>query len=339
MNRLKVHQRDTIISLWKGGWSARRIARELGHDRGAVNAYIREEAAPKPATPSTGTGEAMGSVADSKPATPSPGNEPAVDSKPATPSTGEEAAVTTAAEAIRTNVSLCVAWKEQIQAGLEQGLTARRIHEDLVREHQFAGGYASVKRYVRRLAEEAPVPFRRMEFAAGEQVQIDFGAGPWIIDENGRRRRSHVFRAVLCCSRKSYSEATFDQKTETFLRCLENAYRHFGGVPVTTAPDNLKAAVLHPDWYDPELNPKLASFARHYGTVILPTRPMTPRHKGRVERGIDYVKTALKGRIFRSLAALNLFLADWENNVADKRVHGTTRRHVSAHFLEVCQRP
>ncbi len=55
-----------------------------------------------------------------------------------------------------------------------------------------------------------------------------------------------------------------NQKTETFLRCLENATRHFGGVPVTTTPDNLKAAVLHPDWYDPELNPKLASFAMHY---------------------------------------------------------------------------
>jgi hypothetical protein len=144
-----------------------------------------------------------------------------------------------------------------------------------------------------------------------------------------------VFRAVLCCSRKGYSEATFDQKTETFLRCLENAYRHFGGVPATTAPDNLKAAVLHPDWYDPDLNPKLAAFAKHYQTVILPTKPMTPRHKGRVERGVDYVKTALKGRLFESLAALNLFLSDWEKNVADTRIHGTTRRHVGKHFLEV----
>jgi hypothetical protein len=30
MNELKVHERESIISLWKGGWSARRIARELG---------------------------------------------------------------------------------------------------------------------------------------------------------------------------------------------------------------------------------------------------------------------------------------------------------------------
>jgi hypothetical protein len=27
------------------------------------------------------------------------------------------------------------------------------------------------------------------------------------------------------------------------------------------------------DWYDPEVHPKLQSFARHYGTVFLPTKP------------------------------------------------------------------
>jgi hypothetical protein len=188
---------------------------------------------------------------------------------------------------------------------------------------------------VRKLEQTAEVPYRRMDFLPGEQMQVDFGTGPWLVDEHGRRRRSYVFRAVLCCSRKGYSEATSDQKTETFLRCLENAYRHFGGVPVTTVPDNLKAAVLHPDWYDPELNPKLASFAAHYGTVILPTKPRVARHKGRVERGIDFVGEALRGRPFASVGAVNAFLTAWEKNVADTRIHGTTRRQVDEHFLAV----
>jgi transposase len=52
----------------------------------------------------------------------------------------------------------------------------------------------------------------------------------------------------------------------------------------------LKAGVLQADWYDPELNPKLAEFARHYGTAILPTRPVTPRHKGKVEAGVKYAQ-------------------------------------------------
>ncbi len=74
---------------------------------------------------------------------------------------------------------------------------------------------------------------------------------------------------------------------------LENAFWHFGGVPKTVVVDNLKAAVLRPDWFDPDLNPKLQSFAQHYGTVILPTKPRMPRHKGKVERGVGYVQAPL----------------------------------------------
>ena len=47
----------------------------------------------------------------------------------------------------------------------------------------------------------------------------------------------------------------------------------FGGAPRRLVIDNLKAAVPQADWYDPEIHPKLRSFAVHYGTAILPTRP------------------------------------------------------------------
>jgi hypothetical protein len=141
---------------------------------------------------------------------------------------------------------------------------------------------------------------------------------------------------VLSHSRKGYSEAVYRQTTDDFLRCLENAFRHFGGVPRRLILDNLKAAVKKADWFDPEINPKVRSFAEHYGTVFLPTRPYTPRHKGKVERGVDYVQeNALRGRSFAALEEQNRFLLDWELTVADTRVHGTTRRHVGKHFAEV----
>ena len=47
-----------------------------------------------------------------------------------------------------------------------------------------------------------------------------------------------------------------------------------------------EAAVKQADWYDPEVHPKLQSFAAHYGAVFAPTRPYTPEHKGKVERGV-----------------------------------------------------
>jgi DNA replication protein DnaC len=89
----------------------------------------------------------------------------------------------------------------------------------------------------------------------------------------GKRKRPHLFRIVLSHSRKGYSEVVWQQTTESFIRCLENAFRYFGGVVRTLITDNLRAAVTRTDWYDPELNAKAAEFCRHYGTVLLPTRP------------------------------------------------------------------
>ena len=72
---------------------------------------------------------------------------------------------------------------------------------------------------------------------AGElQSPLDFGTGAWIAaGSGGRKRRSWIFRIVLSCSRKGYSESVFSQGTETFIRCLENAFRHSGGVPQACA--------------------------------------------------------------------------------------------------------
>jgi len=177
-----------------------------------------------------------------------------------------------------------------------------------------------------------------MECAPGHELQVDFGQGAWILVE-GKRRRSHLFRGVLSHSRKGYTEATPRQSTEHFIRCLENAFRSFGGVPATVVIDNLKAGVIDPDLYDPRLNPKLEEFAQHYGTVILPTRPAMPRHKGKVEAGVKYAQNnAVKGRSFTSLSTQNQFLADWERNVADTRLHGTTRQQVGPCF-EAVERP
>jgi hypothetical protein len=157
-----------------------------------------------------------------------------------------------------------------------------------------------------------------------------------VITAAGKRRLTNVFRIVLSHSRKAYSEATYTQTTEDFFRCLENSFAYFGGVPRTLVIDNLKAAVAHPDWFDPELTPKVQSFCRHYGTVILPTKSYTPRHKGKVESSVKYVKNnALKARTFPTLEEENRFLADWERTTADQRIHGTTKRQVSYLFQHV----
>lgn len=258
-------------------------------------------------------------------------------SKPAKVATGSAAEAEAKPAKVATGSrSLCEPHREIITTALMQGLSAIRIHQDLVADHAFTGRYNTVKRFVHALSEAAPLPFRRIETAAGEELQVDFGQGAPVIDPTtGKRRRPHLFRATLSFSRKGYSEVVWRQDTESFLRCLENAFRHFGGVPKTVIPDNLKAAVLQADWFDPELNPKLTSFAEHYGTVILPTKPRTPQHKGKVEAGVKYVQNnALKGRSFDSLTAQNQYLDQWEARIADTRIHGTVREQVAALFTK-----
>lgn len=310
MNQLNVSLQHSIATLAANGWSARKIGRELGVHRETVGRYLRP---PEP---------------DSKPAIVPPGSLEDSHSKPAIVPAGSKAGRT----------SQCAPWRAVIEQGLLAGLSAQRIYQDLVAEHGFSGGYDAVKRFVRRLGQKAQPPFRRMECLPGQELQVDFGQGASLI-ENGKRRKTHLFRCVLSHSRKAYSEAVCRQTSESFIRCLENAFRHLGGVTATVVIDNLKAGVIQADWFDPQLNPKLEEFARHYGTVILPTRPARPRHKGKVEAGVKYAQNnAVKGRSFASLSAQNLFLSEWEKNVADTRIHGTTRQQVGKLF-ETVERP
>ena len=198
-NTLKVSMIETIRELAKKGWSQRRIAEELGIHRKTVRNYLG---------------------GDSKCTISPPGDPDAKDSKCTIVPTGPVG-----------RKSQCSIHDEYIKERLKLGLSAQRIFQDLKAEKGFEGGYDSVKRYVRKLGNDVELPFRRMEALPGTECQVDYGTGAWIVGADGKRRKTHLFRAVLSCSRKAYSEASFTQETECFLRALENAFRHFGGVP------------------------------------------------------------------------------------------------------------
>jgi transposase len=324
-NRIKVAIAVSILTLRQQGWSFRRIAETLGVHRETVARHVRlAEAGAKPATNLSAGSEADGG--------PKPANLPAGRS----PTAGEGLSAPSAS--LRTGgnsgpKSLCEPFREVVLQKLDQGLSAQRIWQDLAAEHGFGGRYASVKRFVRRLGKVSPLPFRRMESPPGQEAQIDFGPGAPVALPSGRRKRYPVLRVILSYSRKGYSEALPRQSTEDFIRALENAFRAFGGVPRTLVSDQLKAAVARADWYDPELNPKVEAFCRHYGCVVLPAKPYTPRHKGKVEAGVKYVsRNALMGKAFGSIAEENEELQHWEAHVADLRIHGTTKKQVRALF-------
>jgi len=359
-NRLKMVAVETIVSLLLASWPQRKIARELGISRDAVRHYAKllrlgklsvvlppgwpgpsgdqSSEASDGSSPGDPTAPASDSSCTTRPPDPLvqnlPGGAPGSDEPKQAGAPPGSTASTDASSA--QSASDCEPFRQVILDKLEQGLSRKRIWQDLVTEHGFTARYHSVKRFVRKLNRATPLPFRRIEVEPGAEAQVDFGKGAPVCPPSGGRRRTHVFRIVLSFSRKGYSEAVFSQTTDEFLACLENAFWSFGGVPRIIVIDNLKAAVAKADWFDPELHPKIRSFCQHYGCSILPTRPYTPRHKGKVESGVNFVQSnGLKGHSFAGLPEENQHLWHWELTVADTRIHGTTRKQVGKLFAEV----
>jgi predicted transcriptional regulator len=190
-------QNSAILTLKEHGWSQRRIARELGIHLDTVSRYIHL------------SGE---------------------DSKPAKAPSGSDDAN---AHNETSGRSQCESFREVIEDKLQGGLSRQRIYQDLRDEHGFKGSYYSVRRFVKRLGADRPIPFRRMECMPGEQAQIDFGTGAPVVRPDGKRKRPHVFRIVLSFSRKGYSEAAYHQTTDNFIRCLECQDCLFLGPPGT----------------------------------------------------------------------------------------------------------
>jgi hypothetical protein len=130
-------------------------------------------------------------------------------------------------------VSSVATHAERIKRWFEGGVKGVAIHAALVRDHGFTGHYSAVRRYLNKLKAGVPVEATMiLDFAPGQAAQVDFGAGPTLLDpSSGKPVRAWFFVMTLCFSRHQYVEFVWDQSSETWQRCHHHALRHFGGVP------------------------------------------------------------------------------------------------------------
>ena len=330
-NYLKMPKKAQVLALLELGWSYRRIEAETGVRRETVSGYDEGRQA-----------NAAKMFPGSDPSPPPDSLEVPVDTGPNAAKTfagsGSNPAKTFPGSTPRRRFAAAL-YGTAIAEKLDAGLSLQRIWQDLVEEYGYGASYESVKRFVRTIA-----PTRRavgvFHCPPGAEGQVDFFRGAPTLDAaTGEWRRPWVFRITLGHSRHGYEEAVWDQKLETFLRLHEHAFRDMGGVPKVIRHDNLKAAVVRACFFDPDSHDVYLAFAAHWGFTPLPTRPRNPKENGKQERSGGYVKTnALKGRRFDSLDAQNVFLRHWNRTIARLRIHGTTRRQVWTHFVEVEQR-
>jgi transposase len=333
----------------------RRIEQATGVRRETAGDYLRlagvalrapggwgHHSAAKPAIEVT-TDSGDGSVAqDSKPAirvtADSGGSKAANDSKPAIGvTTGFLKGKAASGPAAKSPFSTCEPYRELIALEVERGRNSMGIWQDLVDGHGFAGGYQSVKRFVRALrGASSPEARAIIETQPGEEGQVDYGTGPMVRDPvSGKYRRTRLFVMTLGCSRKSVRLLVFRSSTRVWAELHEKAFRRLGGTPRIAVLDNLREGVLSPDIYDPVLNPLYRDVLAHYGVTALPCRVRDPDRKGKVESGVGHAqKTPLKGKRFESLEEAQAYLDQWEEHWADTRIHGRTKRQVAAMFAE-----
>ena len=118
-----------------------------------------------------------------------------------------------------TAQSSIAAYRPLVEQWLAQGVSGVVIHTTLKREHGFGGHYSSVRRLIAQIGREQPPETTvRLSFAPGEAAQVDFGAGPQLVDPaTGELRRTWAFVMTLCFSRHQYVEFVWDQSVRTWL--------------------------------------------------------------------------------------------------------------------------
>ena len=335
-------KKQQVIALGRLGWSLRQIQRATGVRRETVANCLEaagiarrlpraRRLVPKPASEVT---------TDSAPAKPASEVTTDLPAEKGNAADDEPAAADTATGSDTTNracPSTCEPYREIIEAGLARGRNAKGIWQDLVDEAGFRGDYQSVKRFVRKLrGSQTPQACAIIVTAPGEEAQVDYGAGPMVCEpESGKYRRTRLFVLTLGYSRKAIRLLTFRSSARTWAELHESAFRRLGGTARVIVLDNLREGVLKPDIWDPTINPLYQDVLAHYGAVALPCRIQDPDRKGKVESGVGHAqKTPLKGKSFESLDKAQEYLDQWEQNWADTRIHGTTKRQVAAMFVE-----
>ena len=234
-----------------------------------------------------------------------------------------------------TTVSGLEPLREQIATWHGQGVSGVVIHAALKRDHGYTGSYSSVRRILGTVKrDQMPEATVRLNFAAGEAAQVDFGAGPMLRHPSGEMRRTWAFVMTLCFSRHQYVEFVWDQTVATWLGCHRRAFEWFAGVPERLIIDNAKCAITKACVHDPEAQRSYADAACGYGFRIDACPPHDPQKKGIVESGVKYLKgNFLPLKEFRDLADLNAQAKRWVMEEAGNRRHGTTGESPLALFI------
>ena len=170
-------------------------------------------------------------------------------------------------------------------------------------------GYKGCSSHFRaRVAElrprKNPEAFQRLKTFPGEEMQCDWGSFGHL--QIGRAKRPLMaFVMVLSWSRMIFVRFYLNARMESFLRGHVAAFERLGVARVVLY-DNLKSAVIQRHGDAITFNPELLKLSAHYRFEPRPCAPYRGNEKGRVEKGVSYIRTSFfAAREFKDLDDLN----------------------------------
>jgi transposase len=219
---------------------------------------------------------------------------------------------------------------ERIEAARPHWIPAAVLRREL-EERGYRGGLTQLKMFIAPHKRSEPDPVVRFETPPGQQMQADF--------THVRRGRDALlaFVATLGYSRASYVRFTTDETAATLCDCVREALAYFGGVPSHVLFDNAGTVVVERDAYGEgqhRWHRLIRALAEEYGFSIRLCRPYRAKTKGKVERFNSYLKGSFLVPLAATLKqsglkldadAANAHIGRWLNEVANSRMHATTR--------------
>ncbi len=237
-------------------------------------------------------------------------------------------------------------YKNYIQTRVKQAepawIPATVLHNE-IKSNGYIGSISLLRNYLRRLKPKCQEKVLiRFETEPGEQMQVDFAHFKL------GNRKFYAFVAILGYSRMLYAEFVTDQTINTVIKCHENTFNYYNGVPKYGLYDNMKSVIIERNAYGNgkhKLQSCFYDFAKHYGITPRFCKPYNPQTKGKIERMISYIRYCfytpfIAGKTNLTLDILNNGIMDWINNVANKRLHATTKTipieswHIEKNYLQ-----
>jgi len=221
-------------------------------------------------------------------------------------------------------------------AQIEDWLKER--HSDLDVGGSTIRSYVSELRNIHHIPKVVHIRFHEAveELPMGKQVQVDWGE---IKVKNTVKKevKLHFISFVLSHSRYKFVE-WLDRPftTRETIRCHEQAFKYFGGIPEEIVYDQDHLITVSENSGDIILTAEFQAYKQERDFRVYLCRKSDPQSKGKIENVVKFIKmNYAKNRVFSNLDEWNEKTIAWLERTGNYNVHHTIKkRPAEVHALE-----